>query len=113
MHCNVISIHKDTGPNGINIWKNVWQCSTDSPPVESDGGSSTAGLHWDEACMVTEVSKYEIHFPLNLMSYLQVINTSAKSFFFYLALHYRIPENDRVHQHGGKSYLPTHRSITC
>jgi len=32
-------IHKDTGPNAINVWKNVWQCSTDTPPVESDGGA--------------------------------------------------------------------------
>ena len=30
---------KDTGPNAINVWKNVWQCSTDTPPVESDGGA--------------------------------------------------------------------------
>jgi len=56
----LISLIIDTGLNGINVWKNVWQCSTDSPPVESDGGESTAGLHWDEACMVAEVSKYEI-----------------------------------------------------
>lgn len=43
------------GPNAINVWKNVWQCASDAPPVETDGGTGTAGAHWDEQCMVNEV----------------------------------------------------------
>mmetsp|Transcript_6358 Transcript_6358/g.10053 ORF Transcript_6358/g.10053 Transcript_6358/m.10053 type:complete len:366 (-) Transcript_6358:184-1281(-) len=42
------------GGNAINVWKNDWQCSTDAPPVETDGGGGTAGGHWDDACMLNE-----------------------------------------------------------
>jgi hypothetical protein len=44
-----------TGANAIDVWKNTWQCTTDFPPVETDGGSGTAGAHWEEECMVNEV----------------------------------------------------------
>ena len=44
-----------TGAHAINVWQNEWQCTTDFPPVEADGGSGTAGAHWEEDCMVNEV----------------------------------------------------------
>lgn len=42
------------GANAINVWKNVWQCESAAPPIETDGGDGTAGLHWDESCMQNE-----------------------------------------------------------
>jgi hypothetical protein len=42
------------GANAINVWKNVWQCESAAPPIETDGGEGTAGLHWDESCMQNE-----------------------------------------------------------
>ena len=43
------------GVNAINVWKNDWNCVTDTPPVETDGGIGTAGGHWDEDCFDSEL----------------------------------------------------------
>ena len=57
------------GPNAINVWKNVWQCASDAPPVETDGGTGTAGAHWDEECMVNEVRSMCVSFLLSSSGY--------------------------------------------
>ena len=49
------SVYTYLGQSAIGVWKNDWQCTSDRPPIESDGGGGTAGSHWDEACMLNEV----------------------------------------------------------
>ena len=63
-----------TGVNGINVWKNVWQCSSDAPPIETDGGGGTAGLHWDEACMLNERMTGYVNPVYNPTSLLTIAN---------------------------------------
>ena len=36
------------------MWRNIWGCSSNAPPVEQDGGPGTKGAHWDEGCMRNE-----------------------------------------------------------
>ena len=57
------------GANAINVWKNVWQCESAAPPIETDGGEGTAGLHWDESCMQNEVSYVSRCFKRSLVSF--------------------------------------------
>ena len=43
------------GSQAIDVWVNDYGCTTNAPPVETDGGSGTRGGHWDEECMQNEL----------------------------------------------------------
>ena len=42
------------GLRGRQVWRNIWGCSSNAPPIEQDGGPGTKGAHWDEGCMRNE-----------------------------------------------------------
>jgi len=43
------------GEHAISVWVDDWGCASSAPPVEKDGGDGTAGGHWDEGCLKTEL----------------------------------------------------------
>jgi len=48
---------KYTGPYACAAWRSLTGCPAGScPPVEQSGGAGTAGSHWDEDALGTEVS---------------------------------------------------------
>ena len=51
---NVVSNNVYIGAKGLDVWNNDWGC-VGTPPIETDGGSGTAGGHWDEVCFGSEL----------------------------------------------------------
>ncbi|KAL7574389.1 hypothetical protein ACA910_008487 [Epithemia clementina (nom. ined.)] len=49
-----VSNNEFIGTNAVSVWQTTWGC-TGRPPIETDGGSGTAGGHWDDASLKTEL----------------------------------------------------------
>ena len=51
----LVSNYQYTGANGLNAYKAAVDANATYVPVENDGGSGTAGAHWDEQALNNEL----------------------------------------------------------
>jgi len=52
---SLVTSFQYTGINAVNAYNNFFGVDVDFIPVESDGGSGTAGSHWDDQTLVNEL----------------------------------------------------------
>lgn len=69
------------GSRGRQVWRNIWGCSSNAPPIEQDGGPGTKGVHWDEGCMRNEFMTGYVNIgrnPVSLLTIASLEDTGCK-----------------------------------